>query len=940
MIISNSNGGRSNSNLPNFFNVARCVVNTKISKLIMFILAAMAIGHLTMHYFISVPPENNKQRDALDIAESNLKNIKHIEELQRIKRSVSSELRDLESQRNKLQDEITGFQSQSTLAEKESKRAQSDLESLKRQILQTKNERLEILYQNPKMAAPVRLLPKEEDNIDIDPPTRSDWCGMHNCFDYSRCSLTSQFPVYVYPPNNNGEDAVWQKTAYILDTSLNAFLGNSYATSDPAIACLYVVIIGEVEQDSLKGNQEPANIQRWLYSLPYWKGDGRNHILVHMSRQSTNQNLLLGVNTGRAMIAQSSFQKTQFRDGFDVILPSLISTSDKMNFVKKFSDISELEDNNPSNAIMQVPVMRKYFLSFVGQWSPKEDQELEIGKEQEDSLNLEPVDEKFHATLTEHLEEMSSDEKHGKILFESSCLDGRLVTSGFKSEWALCGTTESRTQVLSQSTFSLIVAPENYNIISTALLATRLAESLHSGAVPIILGNQLKLPFHEHIDWKKASIMWPKARITELGFLLSSYPHSDILAMRRQGQFIYDTYFSSAKSVLDSMLATVRTRLNIPPLSIQDEQSNVVEHKSYAFEKEEAPGDATSEFAMPPPEGKVDSAKFIRNFTSVTIDADDLWNKSPGPFHLYPSTPFDRILSSDAKFLGSSTGFRPIGEGQGGVGEVFQQSIGGNVPREQFTIVMLTYKREEVMLQSVQRLKGLPYLNKVIVVWNSPDAPTDDMQWPDIGVDVVVIRPKQNSLNNRFLPFSEIDTDAVLSIDDDAHLRHDEILFGFRSWRECRERIVGFPGRYHAWDISENKWKYNADYCCELSMVLTGAAFFHKYYMYMYSYWMPQEIRDKVDELMNCEDIAMNFLVSHLTRLPPIKVTSRWTFRCPGCPEALSTSQSHFDERHICINYFVKVFGYMPLLGTQFRVDSILFKTRLPREKQKCFRFI
>ena len=55
-------------------------------------------------------------------------------------------------------------------------------------------------------------------------------------------------------------------------------------------------------------------------------------------------------------------------------------------------------------------------------------------------------------------------------------------------------------------------------------------------------------------------------------------------------------------------------------------------------------------------------------------------------------------------------------------------------------------------------------------------------------------------------------------------------------------------------------------------MVLTGAAFFHKYYSYMYSHVMPQAIRDKVDEFMNCEDIAMNFLVSHVTRQPPVKV--------------------------------------------------------------------
>ena len=34
---------------------------------------------------------------------------------------------------------------------------------------------------------------------------------------------------------------------------------------------------------------------------------------------------------------------------------------------------------------------------------------------------------------------------------------------------------------------------------------------------------------------------------------------------------------------------------------------------------------------------------------------------------------------------------------------------------------MLTYQREQVMLDSLGRLYGLPYLNKVIVVWNNPD---------------------------------------------------------------------------------------------------------------------------------------------------------------------------------------------------------------------------
>lgn len=82
-------------------------------------------------------------------------------------------------------------------------------------------------------------------------------------------------------------------------------------------------------------------------------------------------------------------------------------------------------------------------------------------------------------------------------------------------------------------------------------------------------------------------------------------------------------------------------------------------------------------------------------------------------------------------------------------------------------------------------------------------------------------------------------------------------------------------------------------------MVLTGAAFYHKYYSYVYTHVMSPTIRDTVDTFMNCEDLAMNFLISHLTRKPPVKVTSRWTFRCPGCPSTLSEDDSHFQVNYL-----------------------------------------
>ena len=39
---------------------------------------------------------------------------------------------------------------------------------------------------------------------------------------------------------------------------------------------------------------------------------------------------------------------------------------------------------------------------------------------------------------------------------------------------------------------------------------------------------------------------------------------------------------------------------------------------------------------------------------------------------------------------------------------------------------------------------------------------------------------------------------------------------------------MGIPARFHAWDSKNQQWRYAAGTVCELSIVLTGAAFYHK----------------------------------------------------------------------------------------------------------------
>lgn len=56
-------------------------------------------------------------------------------------------------------------------------------------------------------------------------------------------------------------------------------------------------------------------------------------------------------------------------------------------------------------------------------------------------------------------------------------------------------------------------------------------------------------------------------------------------------------------------------------------------------------------------------------------------------------------------------------------------------------------------------------------------------------ISLQVIQTSQNRLSNRFYPHPEIETECVLSLDDDiTMLTTDEIEFGYQVWREFPDR--------------------------------------------------------------------------------------------------------------------------------------------------------
>ena len=210
---------------------------------------------------------------------------------------------------------------------------------------------------------------------------------------------------------------------------------------------------------------------------------------------------------------------------------------------------------------------------------------------------------------------------------------------------------------------------------------------------------------------------------------------------------------------------------------------------------------------------------------------------------------------------------------------------------------------------------------------------------PEVRVPVHVVKTYKNALSNRFIPYPEIEvrtltlslgtefmksfkTNCVLAIDDDIdYITPDEFEFGYETWRSMPDRIVGWPSRAHY--LVNNEWFYDSTWANDASLVLTGAAFYHNYFNYLYTEKSPEMPRDWVDEQMNCEDIFMNYIVTNATRKAPIKITPRKFFKSPT--KSISAKTGHITARSECVTLFQKYFPDLKPFTTDFRADPVLY---------------
>lgn len=116
---------------------------------------------------------------------------------------MSRELRDMENKRQKLQQELQQYAHNIEQLKAELVHQETELNRLKMSVEQAQVAQREALERNtPELALPRRLTVNRLPLIYPSPPKRvAASCRMFTCFDHSRCSMTSGFPVYLYDPD-------------------------------------------------------------------------------------------------------------------------------------------------------------------------------------------------------------------------------------------------------------------------------------------------------------------------------------------------------------------------------------------------------------------------------------------------------------------------------------------------------------------------------------------------------------------------------------------------------------------------------------------------------------------------------------------------------------------------------------------------------------------
>lgn len=185
------------------------------------------------------------------------------------------------------------------------------------------------------------------------------------------------------------------------------------------------------------------------------------------------------------------------------------------------------------------------------------------------------------------------------------------------------------------------------------------------------------------------------------------------------------------------------------------------------------------------------------------------------------------------------------------------------VEDKNFTVVISTFRRDTCLKQVMVHWLSCG-VREVRIVWNDVERPLPDFVLDEVERaqgKLVVDRPLENRLSNRFLPRNFV-TDAVFSVDDDLIYPCAYVIGAYKVWKENPQKLVGFAPRLlrqsasYNWDDSYKWLGWNF----ANTVFITKGGFSHQ--RMFSSFFDPryEDLRQRVDANVTGEDIMFAFV--------------------------------------------------------------------------------
>ncbi|CAH8834333.1 unnamed protein product [Trichobilharzia szidati] len=690
------------------------------------------------------------------------------------------------------------------------------------------------------------LYTKNDEKFPYDTNTKQK-CRMDTCFDYTLCQ--SDFKVYVYPSSSRqtNPSLTYQKI-------LTALHNSKLLTSNPHEACIFIPSLDTLDRDPLSPHFGQY-IAHELVNLPYWnslpKNDvnpdsfsgtaeqsseyaGRNHLIFNLHAgtwpyyHEDEYRLWLG----QAILAKASFSTKHFRPKFDISLPLIHPQHPTRSGVKHLQHLVVTSEHLRGR--LDLP----YLLSFKGKRYVSG-----IGSASRDIL--------FHL-------------HNGKdIIMLTTCRHGtdwiRYADKRCATDMALYDTYDYW-ELMYNSTFCLV--PRGRRLGSYRFL-----EVLQAGCIPVMLSNDLELPFSEVIDWDRA-VIWADERLPLLLPLnLRRITSHQIIQYRQQVMFLWHTYLSSIESIVLTTLEILRDR---------------VSSRARSYE---------------------------------------IWNTFPGALGISHVTSSDNCdvtlhrypIHCQSAFRSGFTMLITIRQELCNLYLSRIKSLRETVFRSKFLRkVVIIWQCNSLPPTDIELNAYLPVPVEIIL--------------PDerylTGYNLASASPSV-----RFQPFHEIPTLAVFTYSLNLNITVEQLEFAYLTWQEFPNRLVGFQARSHYWNSTDNLWRYDDKPSTkQFSIILLNGAFYHRYYHHLYRTLLDRKLHEIVDVFQDCEDILFNCLISHVTTLPPVKLFQvNQTENLVMYSDVGNSTQllnEYRDRRSLCIQAFSQHFIKFPYTGKQSMPDN------------------